>query len=201
MVYHICNRTLYRGFHTCPDGKQKITKGDGKQTKGRWLTGQLVEVPMEVPAGATPQLPLLCICTPGKRIHTISEHTVCANTISQFSGTILDKDWSMLTKAVQDAWLKRHRAEDWIGAPVFEGDIFYHRIEKRYYIVLFDLRKGFYLENMGPGIAHDDWFFDLMVKKGNLWAPPKEVHGEVIQRYHKRRSAEKREDAIVLPHI
>lgn len=198
LVYHICNRVIYRGFNTYPGGKQKITKADGKQVAGRWLSGQLIEIAVETPQGVPPKMPLLCLSVPGKRMRRISEHTVCINTISQFSGTFLNQDWGLLTNAKQKAWLKDHAAEEWIGEPVFEGDIFYHRVEKRYYIVVYDICKGFYLENMSTGSACGNWIFDLMVKRGSLWAPPKEATPETILRYHKKRGAESREEALSL---
>ena len=126
MVYTINNRYLFRGFHPCLEGTNKITKPDGKDVKGRWISGALTTIPMPTPPGAAPQMPVLCLARAEEKMDSISSHAVCACTISLFSGTWILKDWDSLTKTVQQDWLKKGRkSSDWKGIPVFEGDIFY----------------------------------------------------------------------------
>lgn len=61
MVYNINNRMIYRGFHGDSAGKDKITKPDGKVVKGKWIYGCMAIIPMPVPDGAKPQMPILCL--------------------------------------------------------------------------------------------------------------------------------------------
>lgn len=197
MVYNICNRIIYRGFHPCCDGKTTITKPDGQEVKGKWLTGQLVEVPIETPAGSAPKLPILCLVPSGQKFFP-SRRNVCPGTIAQFSGTMLNQEWDSITQAKKNAWLKEHSSKDWKGEPVFEGDIFQHRLSKEYLVVTFDLQQGFRLENLKTCEVQQYWFFDLLAQKGSLWAPPKQVPTELILRQHKRRNAENRVAAILL---
>ena len=64
MVYNINNRMIYRGFHGDSAGKDKITKPDGKVVKGKWIYGCMAIIPMPVPDGAKPQMPILCLHSP-----------------------------------------------------------------------------------------------------------------------------------------
>lgn len=98
MVYHISNRVLYRGFHSCPGSRKKIIRQDGMTVKGEWLTGQLVEIPMETPPGARPQMPILCLGTPGRRLGSVSARSVYPDTLSQFSWTYVDTKWELLVR-------------------------------------------------------------------------------------------------------
>ena len=197
MVYAINNRVLYRGFHPCLDGKKKITKPDGKAVKGRWISGCLVTIPMPTPPGAAPQMPILCLSRAEKKMDSISNNTVCACTVYLFSGTWIQQDWDYLTKAQQQEWLKLGRTSaDWKGIPVFEGDIFYQKVGRCYFVVTYDLLHGFKLECVNSGITDMTWYFGLMVPKGNLWAPPKDFPVDKLASFHTARNAEARVEAL-----
>ena len=84
MVYHICNRILFRGFNTYT-GKTKILKSNGNTARGQWIAGQLVEIQTKAMAPEKPVEPILCLAAPGKRIDMISARAVIPSTISQFT--------------------------------------------------------------------------------------------------------------------
>jgi len=198
VVYRICNRVLYRGFSSCIGGKEKIRKPNGLSVKGKWITGQLVEVPLANPAEEKPVLPLLCLATPGKRVKDITDSCVCPCTISMFSGTYVKEDWDTLRKAEQTKWLKKgYTSAEWRGYPVFEGDLFWYGISKTYYVVTWELTHGFQLEQVDTGKACA-WSFELMTRTGNLWQPPKGFPEETLTALHKHRGADKREEALLL---
>lgn len=92
MVYNILNRALYRGFHPALAGKEKVVKPDGKIAKGTWLYGCLAVVPMPVPDGARPQMPILCLHSPEHWSGRVGEQSVCPSTLALFSGTWMDTD-------------------------------------------------------------------------------------------------------------
>lgn len=195
MVYAINNRYLFRGFHPCLEGTNKITKPDGKVVKGRWISGALTTIPMPTPPGAAPQMPILCLAKAEEKMDSISSHTVCACTISLFSGTWILKDWDSLTKTVQQDWLKKGRkSSDWKGIPVFEGDIFYDRTAKDFYVVTNTLLNGFRLES--PSGNAREWCFDGLTRKGCLWNPPKEFPADALAAFHKARNTEARVEEI-----
>jgi len=197
MVYRINNRIIYRGFHPCLDGREKITKPDGRAVKGRWLYGELVTVPMPTKPGASPQMPVLCLQKPEGKLDSISNSTVCACSLSLFSGTWIQQDWNSLPKTQQQNWLKMGRScNDWKGVPVFEGDILYHKVGRCYFVVTYDLLRGFKLADAATGASDMTWYFGLMVRKGCLWNPPKDFPTDRILEFHKARGAEDRVDAI-----
>lgn len=195
MVYAINNRYLFRGFHSCLEGTTKIIKPDGKVVKGRWISGALTTIPMPTPPRAAPQMPVLCLARAEEKMDSISSHTVCACTISLFSGTWILKDWDSLTKAVQQDWLKKgYKSSNWKGIPVFEGDIFYDRSTKDFFVVTNTLLNGFRLES-SSGNARE-WCFDGLTRKGCLWNPPKEFPVAALAAFHKARDAEARVEEI-----
>lgn len=197
MVYGINNRMIYRGFHPCLNGKEKIVKPDGKVVAGKWITGCLSTVPMPTPPGAAPQMPVLCLDQCGQKLKSITERSVCACTVSLFSGTWIDTDWEHAPKAEQQRWLKRGKTSgQWKGIPVFEGDIFYHKTSHVFYVAVFDLLKGFHLTRVDTGEADMIWYFDLLTRKGTLWAPPKNFPSDALARFHKNRGAEARVEEI-----
>lgn len=196
MVYHICNRILFRGFNTYT-GKTKILKSNGNTARGQWIAGQLVEIQTKAMAPEKPVEPILCLAAPGKRIDMISARAVIPSTISQFTGFVIDRDWNLLTKTQQTSWLKNHTASEWKGTPIFEGDIFYHRLDKKYYVVTFNLQTGFHLENLMSG-GEEPLRLDLLYLRGNLWQLPKDITPEEILRFHKRRGTQNREEGLVL---
>lgn len=196
MVYNIINRALYRGFHQGP-GKSSIIKPDGKTIKGEWLYGCLETVPMPVPAGAKPQMPILCLHSPERRGQLLSESSVCPCTLSLFSGTWMETDWDSAPKAAQRAWMDRGKTSaDWQGIPVFEGDIFFHREWKSYFVVTYSLLHGFRLEPAAEDHESPSWFFGQMRHKGTVWAPPKDFPAHQIQKFHTARSADIRKEYI-----
>lgn len=196
MVYGVSNRIIYRGFHSDMSCRQKIIRANGKEAKGRWITGYLTEVPMDY--GEKSALPILCLDEPGKRHQSVSSRCVYPDTTSLFSGTFVQTDWTALTKAERASWLKAHTSDAWKGYPVFEGDIFWHRLKKEYYVITFDLPHGFQLKNMATGNCDIGWGFDLLARKGTLWAPPKALSADIVQRYHKLRAAESRVEPLAL---
>ena len=103
-----------------------------------------------------------------------------------------------LTKAARSSWLKTHSSNAWKGYPVFEGDIFWHRLKKEYYVITFDLPHGFQLKNTATGTYDLDWSFDLVTRRGNLWSPPKALSADIVQRYHKQRATECRVERLAL---
>ena len=144
MVYNINNRMLYRGFHSDSTGKNKITKPDGKVVNGKWLYGCMAIVPMPVPDGAKPQMPILCLHSPDRWGKSVGDSSICPCTASLFSGTWMDTNWDDARKADQKDWLARGKTSaNWKGIPVFEGDIFWHKLYKKYYVVVYDLLEGF----------------------------------------------------------
>lgn len=196
MVYHICNRTLFRGFNSDANGsRQRITCADGKERSGHWICGQLVEVP-----SYEQNPPILCLSEPGGKIKSVSSRAVMPSTISQYANTMILTQWDFLTKKMQEKWLKEHTANEWRGLPVFEGDIFKDKLTKKYHVVVFDPVTGFSLEEMLTGRKENAWSFEMMSLEGSLWKTPKEIPWEVIQKYHKKRSVEKREDSLILPY-
>ena len=107
MVYNINNRMLYRGFHSDSTGKNKITKPDGKVVNGKWLYGCMAIVPMPVPDGAKPQMPILCLHSPDRWGKSVGDSSICPCTASLFSGTWMDTNWDDARKADQKDWLAR----------------------------------------------------------------------------------------------
>ena len=95
MVYNINNRMLYRGFHSDSTGKNKITKPDGKVVNGKWLYGCMAIVPMPVPDGAKPQMPILCLHSPDRWGKSVGDSSICPCTASLFSGTWMDTNWDL----------------------------------------------------------------------------------------------------------
>ena len=195
MVYAINNRYLFRGFHPCLEGTNKITKPDGKVVKGRWISGALTTIPMPTPPGAAPQMPVVCLSRAEEKMDSISANVVCACTVSLFSGTWILEDWDSLTKTVQQEWLRKgHKSPEWKGVPVFEGDIFYDRSAKDFFVVTNTLLNGFRLESLS-GTARE-WCFDGLTRKGCLWAPPKEFPADALVAFHKVRNNEARVEEI-----
>ena len=195
MVYAINNRYLFRGFHPCLEGTNKIIKSDGKVVKGRWISGALTTIPMPTPPGAAPQMPVLCLARAEEKMDSISSHAVCACTISLFSGTWILKDWDSLTKTMQQNWLKKGRkSSDWKGIPVFEGDIFYDRTIKDFFVVTNTLLHGFRLGTPSGNVR--EWCFDGLTRKGCLWNPPKEFPADALNEFHKARNTEARMEEI-----
>lgn len=195
MVYHICNRTLFRGFNSGNGHRQKIMSADGQERVGHWICGQLVEVP-----AYEQHPPILCLSEPGSKIKSVSARTVMASTISQYANTMILTQWDFLPKRMQEKWLREHTASEWRGLPVFEGDIFKDKITKKHHIVTFDPVAGFSLEEMFTMRKENSWEFGLMVPEGNLWNAPNDISQEIIQQYHKKRSTEKREEPLILPY-
>jgi len=196
VVYNIENRILYRGFRACADGKEKIRKNDGKEVKGKWLTGQLAEILS--PSIGEPQMPLLCI-VPVNQKFKMMDAIVCPATISMFTGIHICTDWNSLTKAQKDKWLKTHPNKDWKGYPIFEGDIFRCPWEKKLYVLLWDLLDGFYLtplDNPGDRTAITAPSLEMYQYKGNLWQPPKDADEKWINEIHKIRGVEQREAEV-----
>lgn len=198
MIYAINNRGIYRGFHQCPEGRKSITKPNGKVLKGRWLTGELVTIPMPTPSGATPQMPVLCLSKAGHRMESISRSAVCVCSISLFSGTWAETNWDGLLKAQQQQWLKTgHSSSDWKGIPVFEGDIFYNKETKRFYVATYELLSGFKLEDTAADTRDTTWFFgETMIQRGNIWNPPKGFPMDKISTFHKKRGVELRVEEV-----
>lgn len=199
MVYNIINRMLYRGFHQSPTGKNSVTKPDGKVIKGEWRYGCLATVPMPVPDGAKPQMPILCLHSPERWEQRIGESAVCPCTLSLFSGTWMDTKWDETLAHVQREWLNRGKTSaDWKGIPVFEGDIFWHKLNKKYYVAAYDLLQGFHLEPADSNGECLSWFFGLMRHKGTLWTPPKDFPARALKDFHARRNAESRVETVYL---
>ena len=179
MVYHICNRVLYRGFHSCPGRRKTILQQDGTIVKGEWLTGQLVEIPMETPPDARPQMPILCLGAPGKRLGSVSTRSVYPDTLSQFSWTYVDTKWELLPKKEQERWMQSHQPGEWKGIPVFEGDIFLDALDREYYVAECTVQEGFRLRSVQTRKC-DPWELSLKKLKGNLWEPPKDLGTEPL---------------------
>jgi len=197
MVYAINNRIIHRGFHSSIGGRQKITKPDGKTVTGNWIAGNLTTIPMPTPPGAAPQMPVLCLDDCEKRGQTISERSVCACTISLFSGTWTETEWDNLTKPAQQAWLKRGKSSgDWKGLPVFEGDVFFHKAGKRFFVATYDILHGFRLVQADDMDSTMNWYFGLLTHKGTLWAPPKDFPMDNLAKFHKMRNTEARVEAV-----
>ena len=195
MVYHISNRVLYRGFHRCPGSRKKIIRQDGTTVKGEWLTGQLVEIPMETPPGARPQMPILCLGAPGKRLGSVSARSVYPDTLSQFSWTYVDTKWELLPKKEQERWIQSHQSGEWKGIPIFEGDIFLDALDREYYVAECTVQEGFRLRSVQTGKC-EPWEHSLKKLKGNLWEPPKDLDTELLQVFHRARRAGCREEAL-----
>lgn len=195
MVYHISNRVLYRGFHSCSGSRKTAIRQNGTYVKGEWLTGQLIEIPMETPPDGRPQMPILCLGTPGKRLGSVSARSVYPDTLSQFSWTYVDTDWTHLPRKVQASWLRDHQSSEWKGIPVFEGDIFLDVLDKNYYVVECTVQEGFRLRSVQTG-EYDPWEFSLKKLRGNLWEPPKGLEATLLQEFHQRRKAGSREEAL-----
>lgn len=201
MVYSIENRILYRGFHVCTEGKEKIRKNDGKEVKGKWLVGQMVEIISTT--FPNPSLPLLCLAAPNQKIKSITEHIVCPATMGLYSGIHIHTNWNdpKLAKAWKEKWQKKHPNKEWKGVPVFEGDIFRCPWDKKLYVLLWNLRDGFYLtpisnpENWTPASALTLYDYQY---KGNLWQPSMDIEEEWITAIHKLRGVELHEDELQL---
>lgn len=145
MVYNINNRMIYHGFHGDSAGKDKITKPDGKVVKGKWIYGCMAIIPMPVPDGAKPQMPILCLHSPERWGKSVGDSSIYPCTVSLFSGTWMDTNWEDALKADQRDWIARGKTSaDWEGIPVFEGDIFWHKLNKKYYV-----REGYCLAPSG----------------------------------------------------
>lgn len=197
MVYNINNRMFYRGFHGNSAGKEKITKPDGKVVKGEWRYGCMAIIPMPVPDGAKPQMPILCLHSPERWGKSVGDSSICPCTASLFSGTWMDINWDDALKADQRDWLARGKTSaDWKGIPIFEGDIFWHKLNKKYYVVAYDLLHGFRLEPADGGDEYLSWFFGLMRHKGTLWNPPEDFPEEGLKKFHAERSADARVETI-----
>lgn len=197
MVYNINNRMIYRGFHGDSAGKDKITKPDGKVVKGKWIYGCMAIIPMPVPDGAKPQMPILCLHSPERWGKSVGDSSIYLCTVSLFSGTWMDTNWEDALKADQRDWIARGKTSaDWEGIPVFEGDIFWHKLNKKYYVIVYDLLQGFRLEPADGGDESLSWFFGLMRHKGTLWNPPKDFPEKTIKKFHAERSADARVEAI-----
>lgn len=197
MVYGINNRIIHRGFHPCLEGKDKITKPDGKVVTGKWITGNLATVPMPTPPGAVPQMPVLCLDHCGQKLKSIGERSVCPCSVSLFSGTWISTDWAHVSKAEQHRWLKRGKtSSQWKGIPIFEGDIFFRRGSRSYYVVTYEPLKGFHLTAVDPGEIDMEWNFDLLSRKGTIWSPPKEFPAKALDGFHKARNTEARVEEI-----
>lgn len=197
MVYNINNRMLYRGFHGNSAGKEKITKPDGKVVKGEWLYGCMAIIPMPVPDGAKLQMPILCLHSPERWGKSVGDSSICPCTASMFSGSWMDTNWDDALKADQRDWLSRGKTSaDWKGIPVFEGDIFWHKLNKKYYVVTYDLLQGFCMEPADGGNEYLSWFFGLMRHKGTLWNPPKDFPERGLKKFHAKRSADARVETI-----
>lgn len=197
MVYNILNRALYRGFHPALAGKEKIVKPDGKVAKGTWLYGCLAVVPMPVPDGAKPQMPILCLHSPERWSGRVGEQSVCPSTLALFSGFWMDTDWETVSKPVQRKWLERGKTSaGWKGIPVFEGDIFWHRDWKAYFVATYDQLRGFRLEPADGDGEPLTWFFGQLKHKGNIWAPPKEFPEKAVRRFHESRNTDARLETI-----
>ena len=200
MVYNIENRILYRGFHPCTEGKEKIRKNDGKEVKGKWLVGQMVEVISS--ATAEPSLPLICLAAPNQKIRSITDHTVCPATMGLYSGIYIHTNWNdpKLAKAWKDKWQKKHPNQKWNGLPVFEGDIFRCPWDKKLYVLLWDLLNGFYLTPVNNPGNHRVSVSALTLYdyqyKGNLWQPSMDIEEAWINAIHKLRGVELREDEL-----
>ena len=79
----------------------------------------------------------------------------------------------------------------------FEGDIFWHKLYKKYYVVVYDLLEGFHLEPADGGDEYLlSWFFGLMRHKGTLWNSPKDFPEKALKKFHEERSADTRVEAI-----
>ena len=194
MVYRVENRILYRGFKTCTDGKDRIRKNDGKDAKGKWLTGQLVEILS--PSVGEPQMPLLCLA-PVNQKFKVMDAIVCPATLSMFTGIWISTDWNLLTKTQKEKWEKKHPGKEWKGIPIFEGDIFRCPWDKKLYVLLWDLLDGFYLtpmSNPGSRTAINSLSLEMYQYKGNLWQPPKEAEETWINEIHRLRGVELREE-------
>lgn len=48
---------------------------------------------------------------------------VDSSTIGQYTGLHDSTKWEDLTESEQQKWLKRHMADEWVGKPIFDGDI------------------------------------------------------------------------------
>ena len=197
MVYNILNREVYRGFHPDLIGKAKIIKPDGKQVKGFWHFGSLAIVPMPTPVGAKPQPPILCLHNPERWLGAVGTRSICPSTLSLFSGTWMDTDWDSVSRPVQRQWLERGKTSaDWNGIPVFEGDIFWHRDWKAYFVATYDLLRGFRLEPAEGDAEAPTWFFGQMKFKGTVWTPPKGFPEKAVRRFHEVRNADTRVERI-----
>lgn len=193
MVYHIQNRTIFRGFHSDVKGKTKITLSTGSIVKGKWLTGRIIEVPRHDPSGNDHQMPLLCIVPHGKNMEFVSQHSVFPETISQYSGLATDTEWDALSKGKMEKWLKAHAHDVWTGIPVFEGDLLLHRITKKMYVVVYHQTYGFFLQDTETGERERLVDPSLYQHKGNLWQPPKDILPKSLLRYHAFRVADRGE--------
>lgn len=197
MVYNIVNRMQYRGFHQNLTGKKTITKPDGKTAKGEWIYGCLSVVPMPVPDGAKPQMPILCLHGAERWEKRVGECSICPCTLSLFSGTWMDTDWESITKTAQREWLAQGKTSaDWKGTPVFEGDIFRHRNWGTFFVVTYDPLKGFHLTPVENNEETPSWFFGQMRRKGTIWTPPKELSASQLQKFHAARNADARVEVI-----
>ncbi|MBR2895122.1 MAG: hypothetical protein IKC03_05615 [Oscillospiraceae bacterium] len=198
MVYHIENRILYRGFHFCINGKDRILKNNGMECSGKWLSGQLVEIISSAPTEEE-SLPLLCLAAPNRKIRSIPDLVVCPSTIGLFSGLWVNTDWNKLTKIQKTKWERSHPDKEWIGIPVVEGDIFRCPKEKQYYVVLYDLRTGFYLspiKKVTECVPLCEELLESWQHKGNLWQPPQDIGFALIDVVHKMRAVEQREKEV-----
>ena len=197
MVYAITNRLLHRGFHPEASSRKKIYKLDGKIIRGEWIYGYPNIIPMPVPPGAAPQLPIVCLGNPEVWDGRITKHSVLPSTLSLFSGTWIDTDWDSVSKNIQKEWLSRgNNSENWKGIPIFEGDIFWHKPGKAFYVVTYDLLHGFRLDNLETGDRNLTWYFGEMKRMGTIWNPPKELSVSELSRFHKIRNAEARVEAF-----
>lgn len=197
MVYNIVNRLLYRGFHPEASSRKKICKPDGKTVRGEWIYGCLNIVPMPVPTGAAPQLPIACLGNPEVWDGRISTSSVLPSTLSLFSGSWTDMDWDSASKTAQKAWLARGKySKDWMGIPIFEGDIFWHKPGKAFYVVTYDLLHGFKLDNVETGDTGLTWYFGAMKRMGTIWAPPKDLPASELARFHRARSTDARVETV-----
>lgn len=62
-----------------------------------------------------------------------SKSVIIPETIGQFTGLYDFTKWESLSKSEQQEWLKNHRADEWKGKRIFEGDIILVKFEEDNY--------------------------------------------------------------------